>query len=65
MNDAASGSLYQMIVILVITLAILGVMLLFITTEDPHAEELQEQAKWCAEYHPNLTASECSDDAGW
>ena len=40
MNDATRGSLYQIIVMLVITLAILGVMLLFITTEDPHAEEL-------------------------
>ena len=50
---------------LVITLAILGVMLLFIMTEDPPSEELKEQAEWCAEYHPNLTASECSDEAGW
>ena len=65
MNDAARGALYQIIVILVIILAILGVMLLFIMTEDPLAEELNEQAEWCAEYHPNLTASECSDEAGW
>ena len=65
MNDAARGALYQIIVILVIILAILGVMLLFIMTEDPLAEELKEQAEWCAEYHPNLTASECSDEARW
>ena len=65
MNGAARGSLYQIIVILVITLAILGVMLLFIMTEDPLSAELKEQAEWCAEYHPNLTASECFDEAGW
>lgn len=31
---------------------------------DEETKELKEQAEWCAEYHPNLTASECSDEAG-
>ena len=65
MNDAARGALYQIIALIIISLLILGLMLLFIITNDRHAEELQEQAEWCAEYHPNLTASECSDEAGW
>ena len=65
MNDAARGALYQIIALIIISLLILGVMLLFIMTDDRHAEELKEQAEWCAEYHPNLTASECSDEAGW
>jgi len=41
------------------------VVLLTVFMEDGPDAEAKERHKWCKEYHPNLTYTECSAEADW
>ena len=67
MIHAVRGRLYQISIIITAALTLLLAMLLLLKVSEAEAARAKatERHKWCKEYHPNLTYTECSAEAGW
>ena len=67
MSDARKDKLSKLgylFIVWMIILALIFGFVLFIIADEP-LDDTKEKTAWCKEYHPNLTYTECSAEAGW
>ena len=67
MSDARKDKLSKLgylFIVWMILLALIFGFVLFIIADEP-LDDTKEKTAWCKEYHPNLTYTECSAEAGW